>query len=65
MLVLAARADRITPAAHAERLARHFRTRLVQFHGGHLLQFGRGEAFREIGRLLERLGVLDRARSRG
>jgi hypothetical protein len=65
MVVVAARADRITPAAHAERLARHFGARLVEFHGGHLLQFGRSEAFREIGRHLERLGVLDRARRRG
>jgi dienelactone hydrolase len=65
MLVLAARADRITPAAHAQRLARHFGAPLVEFHGGHLLQFGRSEGFRAIGRLLERLGILDRARSRG
>jgi pimeloyl-ACP methyl ester carboxylesterase len=56
VLVTAARADRITPIAHAERLAEHLGARLVRFEGGHLLQFGRAEAFRTIGRWL---GTLD------
>jgi len=55
VLVLAAAHDRITPMSHAERLAAHFAARLVVFPGGHLLQFGRGDAFREIGRLWRRL----------
>jgi pimeloyl-ACP methyl ester carboxylesterase len=57
VLVLAAEHDRITPIAHAERLAAHFGSRLVTFPGGHLLQFGRGEAFREIGRFWRGLGL--------
>jgi pimeloyl-ACP methyl ester carboxylesterase len=52
VLILAAEADRITPIAHAERLAQHFGARVVRFAGGHLLQFGRAEAFRELGRWL-------------
>ncbi|HEY1959173.1 MAG TPA: hypothetical protein VGH28_26345 [Polyangiaceae bacterium] len=52
VLVVAAEGDRITPMGHAERLARHFGADIVRFPGGHLLQFGRGEAFREIGRWL-------------
>ncbi len=54
VLILAAEADRITPIAHAERLALHFGARVVRFPGGHLLQFGRAEAFRELGRWLPR-----------
>ena len=54
VLILAAEADRITPIAHAERLAQHFGARVVRFPGGHLLQFGRAEAFRELGRWLPR-----------
>jgi pimeloyl-ACP methyl ester carboxylesterase len=52
VLVVAAKSDRITPIAHAERLARHFEAEIVRFEGGHLLQFGRGDAFRAIGRWL-------------
>jgi pimeloyl-ACP methyl ester carboxylesterase len=58
VLVVAADADRITPASHAERLARHFDAPLVRMHGGHLLQFGRGDAFRAIARMLGRIGTL-------
>jgi pimeloyl-ACP methyl ester carboxylesterase len=57
VLVVAGLGDRITPIAHAERLARHFGAPLVPFSGGHLLQFGRRRAFRELGRLLTDLGV--------
>jgi pimeloyl-ACP methyl ester carboxylesterase len=57
MLILAAAHDRITPKAHAERLAIHLGAPLIVFPGGHLLQFGRGDAFREIGRLWRRLGL--------
>lgn len=55
VLVLAGEADRITPAGHSERLARHFNARVVRFHGGHLLQFGRADAFRELGRWLSQI----------
>jgi pimeloyl-ACP methyl ester carboxylesterase len=52
VLVIGAKADRITPFSHARRLASHFRAPLVAFHGGHLLQLGRGEAFERLGELL-------------
>lgn len=45
-LVVGAKADRITPVAHARRLAAHFGSQLVAWHGGHLLQLGRNAAFR-------------------
>lgn len=63
MLVIAAKADRITPISHAERLAAHFGARLDTWHGGHLLQFGRAEKFRAVGRLLNRLGVIEDTRA--
>ena len=56
-LVLAAAHDRITPASHAQRLSAHLGARLVVFPGGHLLQFGRADAFREIGRFWRGLPV--------
>lgn len=55
VLVVAAASDRITPISHAERLAKHFGCEIVRFEGGHLLQFGRGEAFRAIGRWLQKV----------
>jgi alpha-beta hydrolase superfamily lysophospholipase len=58
VLVVGGEADRITPLEHAERLARHFEARLVKMHGGHLLQFGRGQAFREVGKMLRGIGVM-------
>jgi pimeloyl-ACP methyl ester carboxylesterase len=58
-LVVGARGDRITPPKHAERLAAHFGSELVLFSGGHLLQVGRSEGFRAIGRMLGGLGLLD------
>ena len=63
VLVVAAEADRITPKRHAERIAEHFEAPLTSFPGGHLLQFGRGQAFRHIGRHLGRLGVTAPRRS--
>jgi pimeloyl-ACP methyl ester carboxylesterase len=57
VLILAAAHDRITPKAHADRLASHFGAPLIVFPGGHLLQFGRGDAFREVGRFWRRLGL--------
>ncbi len=47
-LVIAAKADRVTPAAHARRLATHLRAPLHSFYGGHLLQLGRAEAFERV-----------------
>ncbi len=60
MLVIGAEADRITPVAHARRLARHFGAPLETWPGGHLLQLGRAEKFRSIGRLLDRLSLTSR-----
>jgi pimeloyl-ACP methyl ester carboxylesterase len=57
MLILAASHDQITPPRHAERLAEHTGARLVVFAGGHLLQFGRADAFREIGRFWRANGL--------
>jgi pimeloyl-ACP methyl ester carboxylesterase len=51
-LVVAAKADRITPVAHARKLAAHFGSQLVSWHGGHLLQLGRNDAFRRVETLL-------------
>jgi pimeloyl-ACP methyl ester carboxylesterase len=57
-LILAGEADRITPASHAERLAAHFGAPVRVFPGGHLLQFGRAEGFREVARMLRDLELL-------
>lgn len=58
-LVVAFRGDRITPVAHAEKLAAHFGAELATFAGGHLLQFERREAFRAALRVMARAGALD------
>lgn len=60
LLVIGASADRITPLEHAQRLSAHFDAPLSVFEGGHLLQYGRADAFRAAGRLLSRLGLLTR-----
>jgi pimeloyl-ACP methyl ester carboxylesterase len=59
VLVIAGEGDRITPVAHARRIADHFRARTHFFSGGHLLQLGRDEGFREVARVLGRAGLLD------
>ena len=58
-LVIAGSGDRITPPSHAEKLAEHLRARLHVFEGGHLLQVGRDEGFRELARMLARAGWLE------
>ena len=58
-LVIAGSGDRITPPSHAEKLAQHLGARLHVFEGGHLLQVGRDEGFRELARMLARRGWLD------
>ena len=58
-LVVAFRGDRITPVAHAEKLAAHFGAELATFAGGHLLQFERRAAFRAALRVMARAGALD------
>lgn len=59
ILVIGAERDQITPIEHARQLAHHFGCRLETMHGGHLVQFGRGDRFRSIGRFLKELGVVD------
>jgi pimeloyl-ACP methyl ester carboxylesterase len=59
-VVLAAASDRITPLAHAERIGAHFGVPVTTFSGGHLLQVGRGDAFRAVGRMLEAAGIMSR-----
>lgn len=58
LLILAGQADRITPASHAERLASHLSAPMRVFPGGHLLQFGRGDGFRDVARMLRDLDLL-------
>jgi pimeloyl-ACP methyl ester carboxylesterase len=53
-LVVAAKADRVTPAAHARRLSVHLRAPLQSFYGSHLLQLGRAEAFERVIELMTR-----------
>jgi dienelactone hydrolase len=62
--VVAGEADRITPLPHAERLAAHLGAPLHVFRGGHLVQLGRDEGFREAARMLRDLGLLARRRGR-
>ena len=58
VLVLGGKADRITPLSHAKRLARHFGVPLQTWHGGHLLQLGRHDAWERIAELLRRASVV-------
>ncbi len=57
VLVIGAESDRITPIAHAERLAAHFGAPLERVHGGHLMQLWRRDAFRATKALWKRVGV--------
>jgi pimeloyl-ACP methyl ester carboxylesterase len=56
LFVIAGKADCICPPEHAQRIARHWRTDLHWFPGGHVAQVGRGDAFRTV---LTRLSALD------
>jgi pimeloyl-ACP methyl ester carboxylesterase len=58
VLVIGAAGDRITPIEHARSLAAHFEASLHVLPGGHLLQIGRADGFRAVGRMLARLGLL-------
>jgi alpha-beta hydrolase superfamily lysophospholipase len=52
VLVVAGKADRITPPHHARALARHFSAPLEAWPGGHLLQFGRAKSLQRVGSFL-------------
>jgi pimeloyl-ACP methyl ester carboxylesterase len=58
VLIVAAEEDRVTPIAHAERLAAHFGAPLLRVHGGHLLQTWRSTAFRAVREMLKTNGIL-------
>jgi pimeloyl-ACP methyl ester carboxylesterase len=58
VLVVGAEVDRITPIAHAERLARHFAAPLHRLPGSHLVQLGRGDAFRAVRAMWRRIGIV-------
>ncbi len=62
VLVIAAEADRITPVAHARRLASHFRAPLVTWQGGHLLQVGRRDAFKRLAEFWAEHGLISSRR---
>lgn len=57
-LVIAAENDCITPQSHARRLATHFDCEMMTIAGGHLVQIGRGDAYRAFGRMLVREGII-------
>ena len=57
-LVVAAENDHITPLSHAQRIAKHFECDMRTMNGAHLIQLGRGDAFRALGAMLEREGIL-------
>lgn len=58
VLIIAAENDRVAPPEQAERLHRHFAgSRLITFHGSHLLQFGRGRALKALARFASRRGA--------
>lgn len=60
VLVVGAEGDRITPPEHATRLAAHFGCEELRFAGGHVLQLGRGVAFRALARKLADAGLIER-----
>jgi len=65
VLIIAAEHDQITPIRHARKLATHFHCRMETMHGGHLVQLGRNDKFRSVGRFLNELGVVSRHRAPG
>jgi dienelactone hydrolase len=60
VLVLSMEGDRIAPPEHATRLAKHFGAEELRFAGGHILQLGRGDAFRALARRMAAVGLISR-----
>jgi pimeloyl-ACP methyl ester carboxylesterase len=56
-LVIGAQADRVTRVSHARRIAHHFSAPLHTWPGGHLVQWGRSEAFQRVEAFLRDLGL--------
>lgn len=61
ILVIAGERDQITPVSHARKLAAHFNCRMETWYGGHLMQLGRSDKFRSVGRFLNEIGVVSRS----
>jgi pimeloyl-ACP methyl ester carboxylesterase len=55
LVILAGEGDRITPVAHARRLADNLGAPLEVFPGGHLLQLGRERALAPLARVIDRI----------
>lgn len=60
-IVIAGESDRVTPRAHAIRLAEHFQSEILTMRGGHLLQFGREAAFTQVAERLRTFGIVPQA----
>jgi pimeloyl-ACP methyl ester carboxylesterase len=60
ILVIAGERDQITPLTHARAIAEHFGCRIETWPGGHLVQYGRSDKFRSVGRFLNEIGVISR-----
>ena len=58
VLIVAAEGDRITPVAHARKIAEHFGAEVRLMQGGHLLQLDRREGLRAVIAMLRREGIL-------
>jgi hypothetical protein len=58
VIVIGARADRVTGTRHSARLAQHFAARHVVFEGGHVLQLGRAQALQPVWQMLREAGLL-------
>jgi pimeloyl-ACP methyl ester carboxylesterase len=58
VLVVAAEGDRVTPVAHARRIAEHFGADLHLLAGGHLLQLDRKDGLRAVVQMLRREGLI-------
>ncbi len=58
-MVVAGTADRITPIAHAERIARRFDVDVTTYDGAHLLQAGRGAAFDAVEKMLSDIQLIE------
>lgn len=58
VLVVAAEGDRVTPIAHAQRIAEHFSAGLHLMSGGHLLQLDRKDGLRAVVNMLRSEGIV-------
>ncbi|HEX7480595.1 MAG TPA: hypothetical protein VF331_22535 [Polyangiales bacterium] len=59
VIIIAGEADVVTGLQHAQPLATHCNAALTTFQGGHLLHFGRIQAFKPVWNMLGRAGLID------